>query len=74
MHLKSITFRCSSRQYDRLTQALNQADSSRTDLLTKSLAAFLQFAEQEHIRHLNLFELVQAVDALSGGTRFSDQA
>ncbi len=74
MNLKSITFRCSSNQNARMAAVLSQTEATRTDFITSALEAFLDFAEQPHIQHLDLFELVEAVDALGGDTGFAEQA
>ena len=74
MKQKSITFRCSATQSARFTHALEQGNQNRTDFLTAALESFLSYAEQAHIQKLNLFELVQDVDAQGEGERFEQQA
>ncbi len=74
MNLKSITFRCSSLQNARLNFFLNKNESTRTAFIIEALESFLNFAEQEPIREMNLFELVEAVDSLAEGPGFSEQA
>ena len=74
MNLKSITFRCSALQHERINTFLNQDTDTRTAFITEALENFLDFAEQEHIRQLNLFELVAEVDAVSPGSGFAEQA
>lgn len=69
---KSITFRCSEAQYRRLEQHREQSRRSRTELLCDALDRFLSFAEQN--RHLNLFELVAATDAVGAKVKFEDEA
>lgn len=74
MKQKSITFRCSTCQNDRLNNALSHYASTRTDFITAALESFLTYAEQTHIRNKNLFELVQDIDALGDGPPFEKQA
>ena len=74
MNLKSITFRCSAIQHARINTFLNPETDTRTAFITEALESFLDFAEQEHIRQLNLFELVAAVDAITPGPGFAEQA
>lgn len=45
---------------------------NRTQFIEKALREFLEFAEQEDIRKLDLFALVEAVDALGAGVTFED--
>ena len=61
-------------QHARINTFLNQQGDTRTAFITEALESFLDFAEQEHIRQLDLFELVAAVDALSPGPGFAEQA
>lgn len=75
MKLKSITFRCSEAQLSRLASAMEStAASNRTAFISDALASFLAFAEQEEIRRLNLFELVERVDNTQAAIPFSQQA
>lgn len=75
MKLKSITFRCSSAQYERLTLAIDSTIAdTRTMALSLALEEFLNFAEKEETRALNLFALVAHVDRMSDGPCFSEQA
>ncbi len=69
---KSITFRCSDAQYRRLEQHLSQSDRTRTDVICEALESFLDFAEAH--RHLNLFELVEAANAIGAKVKFEDEA
>lgn len=74
MNQKSITFRCSSQQQSRLNEALADHACNRTVLITDALEAFLNYAEQEHIRRKNLFDLVEDVDTHGHGPCFAEQA
>ena len=74
MNLKSITFRCSAIQHARINTFLNPETDTRTAFITEALENFLDFAGQERIRQLNLFELVAEVDAMFPGTGFAEQA
>lgn len=75
MKLKSITFRCSEAQLNRLESAMASTDArNRTAFISDALASFLAFAEQEDIRGLNLFELVERVDSTQAAIPFSQQA
>lgn len=69
---KSITFRCSDAQYRRLEKHMEQTRRTRTTLICEALECFLDFAEAN--RQLNLFELVEAVNARGGRVRFEDEA
>ena len=73
MNQKSITFRCSEKQHERLLSALNDTPHTRTQFITTALECFLAYAEQEPIRRQNLFELVQGIDSLGGGPSFEEQ-
>ena len=74
MKQKSITFRCSACQNERLNHALAHSTATRTDFITAALESFLTYAEQTHIRNKNLFELVQDIDAQGDGPPFEKQA
>lgn len=74
MNQKSITFRCSAPQLNLLTNAQNQQQCSRTELITEALAAFLEYAGQEHVRNKNLFDLVEDIDARCHERKFADYA
>ncbi|MBR5889748.1 MAG: hypothetical protein IKY92_06885 [Akkermansia sp.] len=74
MNLKSITFRCSANQNARMNNFLKQTENTRTTFITEALEAFLEFTEQEHIQKLNLFELVDTVDAMVPEPDFAEQA
>lgn len=69
---KSVTFRCTEKQHRRLEEALMRTGMNRTQFIEKALREFLEFAEQEDIRKLDLFALVEAVDALGAGVTFED--
>lgn len=75
MKLKSITFRCSSAQYARLEELIDRSmTDTRTMALSLALEEFLNFAEQQDTRQLDLFALVDRVDHLGHGPAFSEQA
>lgn len=75
MKLKSITFRCSSAQFDRLEEAMRAtAADTRTMALSCALEEFLAFAEHQDTRALDLFSLVELIDTQGNGPRFADQA
>lgn len=74
MNLHSVTFRCSAAQHERLEQALLREGSTRTEFILNALETFLDFAEQEEIQKLDLFELVEQVDAGNTGPHFGEQA
>ena len=74
MNLKSITFRCSAIQHARINTFLNPETDTRTAFITEALENFLDFAEQEHIRRKNLFDLVEDVDTHGHGPCFAEQA
>lgn len=71
--LKSVTFRCTKAQQQRMETALSGSAMSRTDFISAALEAFLTFAEQEENRKLNLFELVEKVDATGSRIRFAEE-
>lgn len=72
MKAKSVTFRCSAVQYRRMEKYLEESCRTRSELICNALDSFLTFAEGN--RHLNLFELVDAVNALGTGVKFEEQA
>ncbi len=75
MKLRSITFRCTAAQFNRLQQAMQEEYSdTRTSILSAALEEFLDYAERGEMQRLNLFDLVQHLDGLGDGIRFSDQA
>ena len=75
MKLKSITFRCSPAQLARLKNTMElSAVDTRTLALSHALEEFLDFAEQQDTRALDLFALVNCVDAMSDGPAFAEQA
>lgn len=69
---KSITFRCSEVQYQRLKKHMEGSDKTRTAVISEALKSFLDFAEEN--KHLDLFELVEAVDSIGEKLKFEDQA
>lgn len=76
MNLKPITFRCTTRQLERLhTAMLTDANTpSRTALISDALFAFLDFVENREATKLDLFQLVQEIDALGSQVPFGEQA
>ncbi len=75
MNLKSITFRCSAVLRSRLNTAMLAAPGeSQTTFIASALEAFLSFVEQEEIASLDLFQLVERIDATGSGSSFSSQA
>lgn len=76
MNLKSITFRCSEPQLERLETLLNALcpGKNRTDFLSAALGQFLDFAESAPAAGMDLFEMVARIDADGDGTSFADQA
>ena len=74
MNQKSITFRCSAPQHQRLNESLRGAGLTRTELITAALVDFLDYADQEHVRVLDLFDLVRDIDLQGSGPPFRDQA
>ena len=75
MKLKSITFRCSSAQFARLENIVkNSLTDTRTMALSCALEEFLNFAEQQDARNLDLFALVDRVDSEYEGPTFAEQA
>ncbi len=75
MKLRSITFRCTAAQHNRLQQAMHEGYSdTRTSVLSAALEEFLDYAELSEVRRMDLFDLVQEVDKQGAGVRFCDQA
>ncbi len=74
MNLKSITFRCSEAQHNRINNALLSWGGTRTELICAALDSFLNYAGEDARRSRDLFELVREIDAASTGPRFSEQA
>lgn len=74
MKQKSITFRCTALQNERLEAVLENTETNRTGFIIAALTAFLNYAEQEEIRRRNLFELVKGIDALGDKGKFEDFA
>lgn len=72
--MKSITFRCTTQQHQRIAAARKLQDCSQTELITTALKAFLSYAEQPDIRRKNLFALVEDIDGRGNGPAFADQA
>lgn len=75
MKLKSIAFRCTSSQLKRIDEGMIALKKeNRTDFISNALEEFLDFAEKEEIRRLDLFDLVDRVDKIGSRHRFSRQA
>ena len=75
MRLKSITFRCSEPQLVRLEEAMRSSGAeTRTAFISAAIEEFLNFAEQKDRVELDLFSLVEQVDAVGCGTPFRSQA
>lgn len=75
MKLKSITFRCSEAQFSRLEDAIRiSSTDTRTTALSEALEEFLDFAECQETRQLDLFALVDHVDRAGDGPTFAEQA
>lgn len=75
MKLKSITFRCSRPQLQRLEYAMiSNGEDNRTAFITSAVEEFLDFAEQDAIAALDLFDLVQTIDSTGSGEKFAAQA
>lgn len=74
MKHKSLTFRCTSTQFARLEETLKLlGQDNKSSLLNAALEDFLNFAEQEHIAALSLFELIEIIDNIGGAEKFSSQ-
>lgn len=75
MKLKSITFRCSPAQFARLEDVIRLSSvDTRTMALSDALEEFLDFAERQEARQLDLFALVDHVDRSGDGPTFAEQA
>lgn len=75
MKLKSITFRCSPAQFERLENTMKEVHiETRTEALSAALEEFLNFAERAETRSMDLFSLVNYVDEHSKGPSFAEQA
>ena len=74
MKLKSITFRCSEAQNNRINNTLLSRGGTRTELICAALDSFLNYASDDARRSQDLFELVQGIDTASTGPRFAEQA
>ncbi len=73
MRHKSITFRCSAPQVERMGNILRDHEQNRSSCLSDALHHFLLFADGGEAAGLDLFGLVDKVDGM-GGPQFSDQA
>lgn len=75
MKLKSITFRCSPAQFERLENTMRHTRiDTRTEALSSALEEFLEFAERADTREMDLFSLVDYVDRQGDGPSFAEQA
>lgn len=75
MKQKSITFRCSAAQHERLENAMQALSiESRTAFISSALEAFLAYVEQEEISELDLFQLVEQIDSTGSSKSFAAQA
>ena len=75
MKQKTITFRCSPAQLQRLEDMMKEAQiATRTEVIASALKEFLDFAERDEIRSMDLFTLVDFVDKHSKGPTFAEQA
>jgi len=74
MKLKSLSFRCKPSQLKRIDEGMIALKKeNRTDFISSALEEFLNFAEKDEIRGLDLFELVDRVDKIGSRRRFSRQ-
>ncbi len=73
MRHKSITFRCSHPQVERMSGILREHGHNRSSCLSEALVHFLRFADACEGESLDLFDIVERVDGM-GGPRFSQQA
>ena len=73
MRHKSITFRCSASQLERMSDVLQAHEQNRSSCLSDALQQFLRFADDSEAENLDLFGIVDKVDSM-GGPMFSDQA
>ena len=75
MKQKSITFRCTQAQFDRMQQNLQtQNDINRSSILSAALEEFLDFIESSIDAEADLFTLVDLVNNVGDRTSFCSQA
>ncbi len=75
MKQKSITFRCTQAQFDRMQQNLQtQNDINRSSVLSAALEEFLDFIESSIEAEADLFTLVDLVNNVGDRTSFCSQA
>lgn len=76
MKPKPITFRCTNRQLERLHLAMHNdaVGTSRTAYISDALQSFLDFVESKEGAGMNLFELVNKIDAVGSRVPFGEQA
>lgn len=75
MKQKSITFRCTQAQFDRMQQNLQtQNDINRSSVLSAALEEFLDFIESSIEAEADLFTLVDRVNNVGDRTSFCSQA
>ena len=75
MKQKSITFRCTQAQFDRMQQNLQtQNDINRSSVLSAALEEFLDFIESSIDAEADLFTLVDLVNNVGDRTSFCSQA
>lgn len=74
MNQKSITFRCSTAQQQRLQEALQRTNSNRTDFILTALEHFLLYAESESVQRMDLFAMVDDINSIGNGPPFAEQA
>ena len=75
MKQKSITFRCTQAQFDRMQQNLQtQNDINRSSILSAALEEFLDFIESSIEAEADLFTLVDLVNNVGDRTSFCSQA
>lgn len=71
---QSVTFRCSEKQLARLMKFMeDHHQTNRSETITNAIKQFLDYAEQEEIRKLDLFQLVDDVNSKGEKILFEDQ-
>lgn len=53
---------------------ISNGEDNRTAFITSAVEEFLDFAEQDAIAALDLFDLVQTIDSTGSGEKFAAQA
>ncbi|MDO4751446.1 MAG: hypothetical protein Q4A24_04995 [Akkermansia sp.] len=75
MNLKSITFRCAEKQLERMESAMSSCSAgNRTELISSALENFLDYVSQDEVSRLNLFELVEHINAIGSALPFDEHA